>query len=505
MKHIKLGNKAREALRRGANKAADVITCTLGPRGMNVVYGTEYYTPTVTNDGLISIAQVKLDDPIEQMGAELIMMSTGKTNTNVGDGTTTTTTIAQTLINQYGETKNPMDMRNRLTEEAERVTERLKELAIPIETDEQIRQIATISAESEEIGDLVADVVKKVGKDGVVVVQESQSSSTEVEIVNGMKTEEGYLSPYMVNTEKGEALIEDAPVIVTTERIDSVKNFIPFLENLVGKTGERRFVLVCDGLDAVTLGTIIANKAEFYKSGGAKAFEINVMKLPVNHKEEVAQDIATITGGTVISSSTGVTFKTFDPTTMVGRCDKVTMKSDSTTFVGGKGTKIKEEIEKLRQLPETPRRNSRIANLSGGVALIKVGASTDTEMKYLKLKIDDAVNATAAAIADGVVEGGGMTLYRLSHEFPLLKKGMQAPLKQIMKNAGKNWLQRYVLLTLLNRSTKGYDAKNDTTVDLIERGIIDPVKVTINAIRNATSTAGIFITTNVAISKELQK
>lgn len=499
---MKLGRDARKALIRGANKAADVITCTLGPQGRNVVFGTDFYTPTITNDGLVSIAQVKLEDPIEQLGAELIMMSTGKTNSNVGDGTTTTTTIAQALINQYGHVKNPMSIRSRLTIEAQEVAQRLEVLAIPIDSDEQIRQIATISSESEEIGALVADVVKKVGKDGVVVVQESQGTQTEVEIVNGLKTEQGYLSPYMINTEKGEAYMEDCPIVITTERIENIKAFIPFLENLVGKTGERRFVLVCDGVDAVTLGTIVANKGEFYKSGGAKAFEINVMKLP-NNKDELAQDIATITGGTVISNATGVTFKSFDPETMLGRADKVTMKSDSSTFQGGKGTKIKEAVEKLKQLPPSNQLNARIANLLGGIAVIKVGGTTDTEMKYKKLKIDDAVNATAAAIADGVVEGGGAMLYKLSHDFPLLKKAMQSPLRQIMKNAEKNIPLTLLLLSM--SPEKGYDAYNDRFVDLLEEGIIDPVKVTRNAILNAVSTAGIFITTNVAISKDITK
>lgn len=495
MKKILLGNKAKKSLIAGANKASDMVTRTLGPQGRNAVFGADYYTPTITNDGKTVIFQVKLDDPIEQIGAELVMMSTGKTDSNVGDGTTTTTTIAQKLINQYGYSKNPMKIRNILQKELEGVLEALDEATLKIETDEQIEAIATVASESSEIGKLVANVVKKVGKDGVVMVQESTGADTEVEIVNGLKTNEGYMSPYMVNTEKGEAYMEEAPIIVTTEKIESVRAFIPFLENLVKSTGERKFILVCSGLDATTLGTIIANKAEFYKTGGTKAFEINVMKL---HNENMAQDIATVTGAKLISPSTGITFKSFDPKTMLGRCDKVTMKSHSTTFIGGHGD-TREAVEQLRNLPETPERNSRIANLVGGVALIKVGASTDTEMKYLKLKIEDAVNATTAAISDGIVEGGGAMLHSLSHQFPYLGRAMRAPLEQIIRNTGKSvW---WTMFKLSFSKGKGYDAKTDTFVDLLDAGIIDPVKVTKNAIINAVSTAGIFITTDVAISK----
>jgi len=495
MKKIATGKEARRKLISGANKVADIVGSTMGPSGRNVVFGTQYQTPTVTNDGFLSGVQVQLEDKIEQLGADLINVGTGRTNTTVRAGRTTTTVLSQALINQYGFSKNPMRVREKLLEEVEEVCRMLDEVKIPVEGIDEIRHIATVASESEDIGRMIADLVDKIGKDGVVDVQESQEPSIIIERVKGLRVEEGYLSPYMINNERGEAVIEDAHVLVTSEKITSIKELLPTIEK-IAKAGIKKLVLVCDGVDSVSLGTFIQNKMQ-------GNFEVIAMKLPSDSKQETALDIATVTGGEVFSPSTGMMLKDFVVEDL-GRADRVVMKDTSTTFIGGKGN-VTDAVAHLKTLDQSYKRDKRIANLMGGVAIIKVGASTDTEMKYLRMKIDDAVSEAQAAIAEGVVEGGGVALYRISLLLPrksLLRKALQAPVRKIIENSESN-----VFLTLLRLglySDMGYDAKSREIVNMFEKGILDPVKVTKSVLRNAVSCAGIFITTDAVISKEYE-
>ena len=491
MKKIATGKEARKKLLSGANKVANIVGSTMGAQGRNTVFGTQYHTPTVTNDGFLSGIQVQLEDGIEQLGADLINVGTGRTNTAVRAGRTTTTVLSQALINQFIYTKYPMKIRKQLLEEVELVCDMLDNMKTPIDGIDDIRHIATVASESKEIGNMIADLVQEIGVEGVVAVQESQDPSITIERVKGLQVEEGYFSPYMINTENGEAVLDDAYILITTNKIDNIRDFIPVLEK-IGKT-TRKLVLVCDGIDSVSLGTMIQNKMQ-------GNFEIIAMKLPTDGKETFAQDIATVTGGKVVSPSTGIMMKDFE-VEMLGRADSVVMKEKTTTFIGGKGNTA-EAIAQLKSLEQSHKRDKRIANLMGGIAVIKVGASTDTEMKYLKMKIDDAVIESQAAIADGIVEGGGLALYRISNNLPkksLLRKALKSPIRRIIKNSGANvWLT----LTLIEMLEKGYDVSCGKFVNMFEAGIVDPVKVTKAVVRNAVSCAAIFITTDTVITKD---
>lgn len=493
MKKIATGKQARKKLIKGANIVANIVGSTMGPQGRNVVFGTQYHTPTVTNDGFLSGIQVQVEDGIEQLGADLVNVGTGRTNVAVRAGRTTTTVLSQALINEYGFSKSPMQVRKKLLEEVEVVCDMLDEVKIPIEGIEDIRHIATVASESEDIGNMIADLVNEIGKEGVVMVEESQEPSITIERVKGLQVEEGYLSPYMVNNELGEAVIEDAKIFVTTNKIDNIKDFLPVIEKVVA-SGQRKLVIVCDGMDSVSLGTFIQNKMTGH-------FEVIALKLPSEGKNEMAQDIATVTGATLFSPTTGKTTKDFTVDDL-GKADKVVMKEKTTTFIGGKG-KTAEAIEYLKTLDQSFKRDKRIANLMGGIAVIKVGASSDTEMKYLKMKIDDAVIEAQAAIADGIVEGGGVALYRISKQLPkdfLIRKALQAPIRKIIKNSGKypSWV-----LTIMDMfKDQGYDASSRTLVNMFDSGIVDPVKVTKAVVRNAVSCASIFITTDTVITKD---
>src|SRR3989338_6010860 len=534
-KKILFNQDAREALKRGVDKVADAVKITIGPRGRNVVLDKGYGAPTITNDGVTIAKDITLKDKFENMGAEIVKEVASKTNDTAGDGTTTSVIITQALVN-IGFKKslvgaNSMGIRRGIEEATREAIETLKRMSKPIKTDNEVRQVATISAESGEIGVIIAETIKKIGKDGVVTVEESQSFGVDSEIVEGLEFDKGYLSPYMItNAERMEAEYRDPMILITDKKISAIKDILPLLEKLAA-SGKKDLVIIADDVDGEALTTFVVNKLR----GG---FNILAVKAPGygDRKEEQLLDIAKVVGGEVISEKLGIKFENAE-LAMLGHASREVSTKDNTIIVGGKGKKS--EIEKRVESLRTQRQNTtskfdvekldeRIGKLSGGVAVIRVGAATETEMKYLKLKIEDAVNATKAAISEGIVAGGGSALAKVSkkietkykeskeakiaHEnaeaaefaagFLAVIEALNEPLRQIARNAGKE--DAVVLAEVLKgQASSGYDALTDTFVtDMFEAGIIDPVKVTRCALENAASAVAILLTTEVAIADE---
>ena len=431
-KSILFNEDAREALKRGVDKVANAVKITIGPRGRNVVLDKGYGAPIITNDGVTIAKDITLKDKFENMGAEIVKEVASKTNEEVGDGTTTSIILAQALIREgmrlttFG--VNAMGIRTGMNLAAEDARKELKSLAKTIKTEEEIKQVAVIAAESDSIGTIIAETIKKIGKDGVVTVEESQSFGVDSEIVDGLEFDKGYLSPYMItNPERMEAEYRDVPILITDKKISTIKEILPLLEKLAS-SGKKDLVIIADDVDGEALTTFVVNKLR-------GSFNVLAIKAPGygDKKEEQLLDIATVVGGEVISEKLGIKLEGAD-LKVLGRARKVISTKDTTTIVGGTGSKevIKERITQLKkQREDTPSKfdkeklDERIGKLSGGVAVIKVGAATETEMKYLKLKIEDAVNATKAAIAEGIVPGGGSALIKVAKK--LLEKQVKAP------------------------------------------------------------------------------
>lgn len=527
-KKILYNEDARKALKRGIDAVADVVKITLGPRGRNVILDKGYGSPTITNDGVSIAKEISLKDKFENMGAEIIKEVAEKTNNVAGDGTTTATILTQAIINEGMKQTtmgvNAMGLKAGIEMASKDIVATLKSIAKPIKTDEEIRQVATISAESLELGSIIADTIKKVGKDGVVTVEESQSTSLESEIVEGMEFDKGYVSAYMVtNTDRLEAEMNDPYILLTDKKISSIKEILPILEQ-IAQTGKKELVIIAEDVDGEALTTLVVNKLR-------GTFNVLAIKAPGygDKKKEILSDIAVTIGGTVISEETGVKIDNID-ISMLGKARKVISKKDNTIIVGGKGkkTEIDERISQIKKQRdasdskyEKEKYDERIAKLSGGVAVIRVGAATETEMKYLKLKIEDAVNATKAAIEEGIVPGGGVALIRSSIEvqkifsqrknltkenelgYNIVLKALEAPLKQIVQNVGKEDGSVIVDKIKNGKLNYGYDAKNDEIVnDMLEIGIVDPVKVTRLGVENSCSAASILLTTEVAVADE---
>lgn len=527
-KKIIFNEEARKALKKGVDTVANAVKVTIGPRGRNVVLDKGYGSPTITNDGVSIAKEISLSDKFENMGAEIVKEVATKTNEVAGDGTTTSVILAQALISEglkhTSMGVNAMSLRAGIEEASEKAIEILKNIAKPIKNKEEIKQVATISSESEEIGAIIAETMEKVGKDGVVTVEESQTFGVESEVVEGLEFDKGYVSPYLItNAERMEAEYKDVPVLLTDRKISGVKDILPLLESLA-QSGKKELVIVADDVDGDALSTFIVNKLR----GG---FSVLAVKAPGygDRKKEMLQDIAVTVGAQVISEELGVKLEsaTVD---MLGRAARVVATKDNTLIVGGKGKKaeIDERVKQLKKQKEQTdskydkeKIDERIAKLSGGVAVIRVGAATETEMKYLKLKIEDAVAATKAAIAEGIVAGGGSAMIRVIRKLRSLKlpatasaetalgyeivmNALEAPLRQIVLNTGK--ADGSVAVEKIMNSDKenaGYDALKETfSDDLIKDGIIDPVKVTRAALRNAASAAAILLTTEVAIADE---
>lgn len=533
---------ARDGLLRGVNAVAGAVKITIGPRGRNVVLEKTYGAPTITNDGVSIAKEITLKDPIENMGAEIVKEVASKTNEIAGDGTTTSVILTQAIAS-LGMAKaamgaNSLMIRRGIEKATQEVVSALRSMAKPIKGKEEIKNVATISAESAEIGEIIARTVEKVGPDGVVTVEESQSFGVESDVVQGISFEKGYVSHYMLtNTERMEAEYKNPYVLVTEKRITSIKEILPLLEKLAG-TGKKELVIIAEDIDGEALTTFVVNKLR-------GTFSVLGIKAPGygDAQHEELEDIAITLGATLVTESAGMSLEQAD-LSVLGSASRIVATKDKTVIVGGKGKKkdIDKRISQLRGMLEDAkykydkeRIQKRIAKLAGGVAVVRVGAPTETEMKYLKLKIEDAVNATRAAIEEGIVPGGGVALVKAGLKVqkamanaPFMKKahtskreaefaiGYQAllsalsePLRQIAINAGRD--DGSVVVDRVRSATgdaMGYDANEDTTeeipmmVDMLKAGIIDPVKVTRTALENAASAAGILLTTEVAIAED---
>jgi chaperonin GroEL len=529
-KQIIFDEKARAALKDGVDKVADAVKVTIGPRGRNVVLDKGYGTPTITNDGVSIAKDISLSDKFENMGAEIVKEVASKTNDTAGDGTTTAVVLTQAIVaegmKQITMGVNAMGVRLGIEKGAEEVVKALAGMAKEIKSKEEIKQVASISAESEEIGKKIAETIDKVGKDGVVTVEESQSFGIESEVVEGMEFDKGYVSPYMVtNTERMEAEFKDASILVTDTKISALSDILPLLEALA-KSGKKDLVIIAEEVEGEALATFVVNKLR-------GAFNVLAIKAPGygDRKKDMLADIAVTVGAEVVSEELGVKLENAEPR-MLGAANKIIATKDNTIIVGGKGRKadvservaqLKAQVENTESKFDLEKLEERIAKLAGGVAVIKVGAATETEMKYLKLKIEDAVNATKAAIEEGVVAGGGSALVKAAEKaaaktvkspissfesefevgFNILIDSLSAPLAQIAVNSGKGDGSIIVEKVREGKGNIGYDAASDEVVsDMIAKGIIDPVKVTRSGVQYAASAAAVLLTTEAAITDE---
>jgi chaperonin GroEL len=534
-KQIIFNEDARRKLKSGVDKVANAVKITIGPRGRNVVLDKGYGTPTITNDGVSIAKDITLGDKFENMGAEIVKEVASKTNDMAGDGTTTSVIIAQAIIGEGMKHTtmgvNAMGIKLGIEKASIEVIKALKEISKPIKSKEEIRQVATISSESEEIGKIISDTIEKVGKDGVVTVEESQTTGVESEVVEGLEFEKGYVSPYMItNSERMEAEYADAPLFLTDKKISTIKEILPLLEKLA-QSGKKDLVIIADDVDGEALTTFIVNKLR-------GSFNVLAIKAPGygDKKKEMLEDIAVTCGAKVFTEDLGIKLENAE-LNLLGKANRVIAGKEKTVIVGGKGKKaeIEKRVAQLRKQLENSESKydkekieERIAKLSGGVAVIRVGAATETEMKYLKLKIEDAVNATKAAIEEGIVAGGGSVLIRAAekaraiikkdvgarHNFTqefeigseIVLKALEAPLRLIVLNAGKDDASVIIEKIRNAKSNAGYNALTDEIVpDMLFAGIIDPVKVTRSGIQNATSAAAILLTTEVAIADEAKE
>lgn len=527
-KQVIFGEEVKKKLQKGVDTVANAVKVTLGPRGRNVVLDKGYGAPTITNDGVSIAREITLKDKFENMGAEIIKEVATKTNELAGDGTTTATVLTQALVTEgLKQTTmgiNAMAVRTGMEHAAVDVVEALRAMSTKIKSIEEIKQVATISAESVELGEKIAETIDKVGKDGVVTVEESQSFGIETEFTEGMQFEKGYVSPYMVtNAERMEAEYKNAQILITDKKISSVQEILPLLEK-IAQTGKKELVIIADDIEGEALATFVVNKLK----GG---FSVLAVKAPGygDRKKELLADLAITTGGQVITEDIGLKLENTE-LSQLGKADRVISTKDNTIIVGGAGEKstitdrvsaLKSQLENTTSKFDKEKLEERIAKLSGGVAVIRVGAATETEMKYLKLKIEDAVNATKAAIEEGVVPGGGTALTRaativekdilskknLGKEeligYNIVLKALEMPLKQIADNTGK--IDGAVIVQKVKDAggNAGFDAaKGEMVEDMIKAGIIDPVKVCRAGVQHAVSAASILLTSECAIADE---
>lgn len=527
-KQVIFGEEVKKRLQKGVDTVADAVKVTLGPRGRNVILDKGYGGPTVTNDGVSIAKEITLKDKFENLGAEIVKEVANKTNELAGDGTTTATVLTQALftegLKQTTMGLNAMAVRTGMEHAAKDVVTALRDMATQITNSDEIKHAATISAESAEIGEKIAETIEKVGKDGVVTVEESQSFGIETELTEGMEFDRGYVSPYMVtNPERMEAEYKNAQILVTDKKISSVQEILPLLEK-IAQTGKKELVIIADDIEGEALTTFVINKLK----GG---FSVLGIKAPGygDRKKDVLQDIAITTGGELISEELGLKLETVE-LSQLGKADRVVSTKDNTVIVGGQGdaTTIEARVNALKTQEkdasskfDKEKLAERIAKLSGGVAVIKVGAATETEMKYLKLKIEDAVNATKAAIEEGIVPGGGTSLVRAAHivekdilskkdlgreelvGYKIVLKALEVPLRQIADNTGKDEGAVVVQKVKDAGGNAGYDAfKGEMVDDMIKAGIIDPVKVERAGVQHAVSAAAILLTTEAAVADE---
>ena len=522
-KQIQYGEQARRSLEKGVNALADTVKITLGPKGRNVVLDKKYGAPLITNDGVTIAKEIELEDPFENMGAQLVKEVSTKTNDVAGDGTTTATLLAQAIIREglknLAAGANPMVLKKGIAAATEAAVEGLKELSQPINGKQAIANVAANSAADETIGKLIADAMETVGADGVITVEESKTMTTGMTTVEGMQFDRGYASAYMVtDTEKMEAVLDDPLLLITDKKISNIQEILPLLEQVV-QTG-KKLLIIAEDVEGEALSTLVVNKLR-------GTFTCVAVKAPGfgDRRKEMLQDIAILTGGTVISSETGMELKEAD-LSMLGRARQIKVNKENTTIVGGAGDKneiaarvavIKNQIVETTSDYDREKLQERLAKLAGGVAVIQVGAATEIEMKERKLRIEDALAATRAATEEGIVPGGGIALLTVAAKVKALlpeytgdaKTGVQIilraleePIRQIAANAGVEGsvIVENVKANAGKSAGYGYDALNDEYCDMIERGIIDPTKVTRSALQNAASVAAMVLTTESLVA-----
>ncbi len=519
-KSIIAGEEARKKLQIGVAKLADTVKTTLGPKGRNVVLGKSYGSPVITNDGVTIAKEIDLEDPYENMGAQIIKEVASKTNDVAGDGTTTATVLAQAIIDEgiknVAAGANPMAIRRGIEKASAQIVAALDKMAKPVRDTKEVANVASISAADKAVGELIADVMQKIGENGVVTVEESQTMGLESDIVEGMQFDRGYVSPYMVtDTSRMEAVFENASILITDKKISAVGDLVPLLEK-VAQGGKKELVIIAEDVDGEALTTLVLNKLR-------GTFSTLAIKAPAfgDRRKEILADIAVLTGGEVITDEVGLTLENAS-IEMLGEAHKIVANKDATTIVGGRGTTkaLKDRIEQIKsQIAvtssdyEKEKLVERVAKLESGVAVIKVGAATEVELKEKKHRIEDAVASTKAAVAEGIVAGGGSALIKVMSVLDTLKldteemvgvatvrKALEAPIRQIALNAGISDIA--VILEAISKkgdNNTGWDFVSNKAVDMLEEGIIDPVKVTKSALTNAASAAAMLLTTEAAV------
>lgn len=530
-KQFKFDEDARQSLKKGVDKLANAVKVTLGPRGRNVVLDKGFGAPTITNDGVTIAKEVELEDKFENMGSELIKEVAEKTNDVAGDGTTTAVVLAQAMVEEGLKNvtagSDPLEIKKGIDKAVKATIEVLNKIKKPITDKNEKIQVATIASEDKEVGQMIADVMEEVGKDGVVTVEESQTFGLSRELVEGLQFDNGYISHYMItNAERMEAEYREPYILITDQKISAINDILPILEKL-SQAGRKALVIIAEDVDGEALATLVVNKLR-------GTFNSLAVKAPGfgDRRKEMLQDIAVVTGGKMISEEVGLKLENVE-IEMLGQADKIVSTKENTTIVAGKGEKeeIQKRIKQIRiQLEQTDsefdkeKLQERLAKLSGGVAVIKVGAATEAEMKYKKFKIEDALNATRAAIEEGIVPGGGAALIRAAYSIhesmdgnlsegekigvKIVEKALESPLRQIAENAGIKDIS--IMVDDIRREENiGYDfSKIDakdlrkSRVNMIEAGIVDPLKVTRTALQNAASMASVFLTTEAVIAEK---
>ncbi|MBE5836436.1 chaperonin GroEL [Butyrivibrio sp.] len=519
-KTIKYGADARTAMVEGVNKLADTVRVTIGPKGRNVVLDKSYGAPTITNDGVTIAKEIELEDAYENMGAQLVKEVATKTNDVAGDGTTTATVLAQAMINEgvknLAAGANPIVLRKGMKKATDAAVASISKMATKVKGKEQIMRVAAVSSGDDEVGQMIADAMEKVSNDGVITIEESKTMQTELDLVEGMQFDRGYISAYMAtDMDKMEATLEDPYILITDKKISNIQDILPLLEQIV-KTGSK-LLIIAEDVDGEALTTLIVNKLR-------GTFNVVAVKAPGygDRRKAMLEDIAILTGGKVISSDLGLELK---DTTMddLGRAKSIKVEKEKTTIVDGLGNKddiksrvsqIKKQIEETTSDFDKEKLQERLAKLAGGVAVIRVGAATETEMKEAKYRMEDALNATRAAVEEGIIFGGGSAYIHASKEVAKLAdslegdektgakvvlKALEAPLYHIANNAG---LDGSVIVNKVKESKQGigFNAYTEEYVDMVKDGIIDPAKVTRSALQNATSVASSFLTTEAAVA-----
>ena len=519
-KQIKFGEDARKSLLEGVNKLADTVKVTLGPKGRNVVLDKSFGAPLITNDGVTIAKEIELEDKFENMGARLVKEVSEKTNDVAGDGTTTATVLAQSMIKEgvknVAAGADPMAMKRGIDKAVNSAVEELKKISVPVNGKEDIARVASISANNDEVGELIAEAMEKVSKDGVITIEESKTSNTELNVVEGMQFDKGYVSPYMVtDTEKMEAVVDNPYILITDKKISNIQEILPLLENLMQQSG--KLVIICDDIEGEALSTLVLNKLR-------GVLNVVAVKAPGfgDKRKAMLQDIAILTGGEVITSDLGLELKDTQ-IEQLGRARQVKVQKENTIIVDGAGDKqqiadrvgqIKAQINETKSEYDKEGLQERLAKMAGGVAVIEVGAATETEMKDKKLRIEDALSATKAAVEEGIVAGGGTALINVAPAVEktvneliggeklgatIVLKALEEPVKQIARNAG---LEPAVIADNVKKSEVGvgFDASREEYVDMKKSGIVDPTKVTRSALQNAASIASMVITTESLVA-----